>query len=103
MFGKEKKAREAEEAKAVRAFVNQEAPRPLTVLERLKKKRAEKIEFRKRLDREIAQLDHDITWVEVHPSSARILEFIAARFGDEETNRKTDAAPWCPEKTKPFY
>ena len=60
------------------------APQKPSVLERLKKRRAEKIELRKQLDREIEMLDHDITWIEVNPSSARILEFIGSRFKEEE-------------------
>lgn len=54
-----------------------------SLVEILKKKRAEKMELVKRLDREIEMLDHDITFVERHPANARILEFIASRFSEE--------------------
>jgi len=61
------------------------APLRPTVIEHLKKRRSEKIELRKRLDRDIEMLDHDITYVELNPQGVRLLEFIAARFKGEET------------------
>lgn len=60
-----------------------EQPRKPSVLELLKKRRAEKIEARKKLDKEIELLDHDLTFIELHPNAGRILEFISSRFRDE--------------------
>ncbi len=82
-FLKRKKKDEPKETNFVTMQAKPEAPRKPTALEILKTRRAQKMETVKRLDREIAQLDHDITYVERYPQNARVLEFIAARFSDE--------------------
>jgi hypothetical protein len=70
-------------------------PRPrASVLDHLRKKRAEMIAEANWLDKEIEKLDHDITFVERHPMSAHVLEFIAARFNEEPVNAgKTPPRP----------
>jgi hypothetical protein len=89
MFHRNK--REKEEAAAnerARRFTVQEQPeqpRKPSVLEILKARRATKMDEIKRLDREIAQLDQDITYIERYPHHARVLEFISARFTEEPT------------------
>lgn len=74
------------------------APKIPTVLERLRKKRAEMIAEANHLDKEIEKLDHDITFVERHPMSAHVLEFIAARFGDEL--QPATEEPWRPGRDR---
>jgi hypothetical protein len=71
------------------------APRPrASVLDRLRKKRAEMIAEANWLDKEIEKLDHDITFVERHPMSAHVLEFIAARFNESPVDAgKTPPRP----------
>lgn len=59
-----------------------QVPQRPTALEILKKRRSEKVEQVKRLNKEIEQLDHDVTWIETNPQGAHALEFIAARFGN---------------------
>jgi hypothetical protein len=86
MFGKkEKTAAEviAERKTATAHVMEAQASKKPTVLEILKQRRAAKMRTVKELDREIEQLDHDITYVERYPQGARVLEFIAARFSDE--------------------
>jgi hypothetical protein len=109
MFGKEKKAKqeEAKQKEEKRPYENAAtasqtpAPRRPTALEILKKRRAVKMEQVKLLDKEIEMLDHDITYVERYPAGARILEFIAARFGDEEElPQAADTRPWIPRSEK---
>lgn len=92
-FLNRKKKEEAERLNDVNHAVAQVAFAPEkkpTALEILRSRRAQKMETVKRLDREIAQLDHDITYVERYPDHARVLEFIAARFEDESEPK----APW---------
>ncbi len=95
MWNKKKEAedRKARESTTFAATQEIAPPRRPTVLELLKKRRADRIEQRKKLDREIEMLDHDITYVEVNPQGARVLEFIAARFNEEEKQPARDA-PW---------
>ncbi len=82
-FLKRKKKDEPKETNFGTMQASPEPPRKPTALEILKSRRAQKMETVKRLDREIAQLDHDITYVERYPQNERVLEFIAARFEDE--------------------
>jgi hypothetical protein len=60
------------------AFVTQREPR--ATLDRMCKLRQKKIDEANQLDREIHQLDVDITWLERHPGSVHTLEGIARRF-----------------------
>lgn len=80
MWNRKKVDNEAE--KKIFEAANKPLPPPKTALELLKTKRANKVRLANQLDREIAQLDHDITFVERHPEHARILQFIASRFSE---------------------
>jgi hypothetical protein len=79
----ERKAK-AEVAETGRVKETQPPPTPAraSVVDRLRKKRAEMIAEANWLDKEIDKLDHDITFVERHPMSAHVLEFIATRFNE---------------------
>lgn len=71
-------------------------PKPVRIIDLLKDRRLEKIEKRKALDKEIAQLDHDITFMEIHPENARVIEFVAQRFNVEPGLKKA----WNPSEAE---
>jgi hypothetical protein len=91
MFNKKEQPKPVEEAPQQ---VKTTAPARPSVLDRLRKKRAEMIAQANWLDKEIEKLDHDITFIERHPMSAHVLEFIAARFNEEGPDQPKH--PWSP-------
>jgi hypothetical protein len=93
MFDRKAKA-QAPETGRVKEPQPPPAPARPSVLDRLRKKRAEMIAEANWLDKEIEKLDHDITFVERHPMSAHVLEFIAARFNEEGPDQPKH--PWSP-------
>lgn len=83
MFGKEKRRKEEESERAqdsVFTAASQPIPPRPTVLEILKAKRAQKVALVIKLREEIAQDDQDITYAELNPHHARMLNKIAERF-----------------------
>lgn len=61
-------------------------PAEPTMVEQLRKRRAEKVQLANQLDEDVMALDHEITWLERHPGSEYVIkEFV--RKHEEEIER----------------
>jgi hypothetical protein len=65
-------------------------PVEITMVEKLRRRRQDKVQLANQLDEDIMALDHEITWLERHPGSEYVIKEFVRRHEEEVEKAKLD-------------